>query len=69
VRFVVMANIFVTDLQIHRRFDIKGSTEGRTVGEAARRRAEADPSVIFKVRGGGGGSRAREDHTCTRALS
>jgi len=36
VRFVVMANIFVTDLQIHRRYDIKGSTEGRTVGPEAR---------------------------------
>jgi 1-phosphatidylinositol-4-phosphate 5-kinase len=36
VRFVVMANIFVTDLQIHRRYDIKGSTEGRTVGPGAR---------------------------------
>ncbi|KIY93607.1 hypothetical protein MNEG_14355 [Monoraphidium neglectum] len=48
VRFVVMANIFVTDLQIHRRFDIKGSTEGRSVGEEARRKAEGDPSVIFK---------------------
>jgi hypothetical protein len=46
-----MANIFVTDLQIHRRFDIKGSTEGRSVGEEARRKAEGDPSVIFKVRG------------------
>jgi hypothetical protein len=45
-----MANIFVTDLQIHRRFDIKGSTEGRTVGEEARRAAEGDPTVIFKVR-------------------
>lgn len=32
VRFVVMANIFVTDLQIHRRYDIKGSTDGRTAG-------------------------------------
>ena len=36
VRFVVMANIFVTDLQIHRRYDIKGSTDGRTVGPAGR---------------------------------
>lgn len=44
-----MANIFVTDLQIHRRFDIKGSTEGRTVGEEARRREDTDPTVIFKV--------------------
>jgi 1-phosphatidylinositol-4-phosphate 5-kinase len=36
VRFVVMANIFVTDLQIHRRYDIKGSTDGRTVGPEGR---------------------------------
>jgi hypothetical protein len=36
VRFVVMANIFVTDLLIHRRYDIKGSTEGRTAGAAAK---------------------------------
>lgn len=46
VRFVVMANILVTDLQIHKRFDIKGSTDGRTVGPAAR--SEGDPNVIFK---------------------
>jgi hypothetical protein len=55
VRFVVMANIFVTDLQIHRRFDIKGSTEGRTIGEEARRKAEGDPTVIFKVRSAAAG--------------
>eukprot|EP00775_Hariotina_reticulata_P005077 gene5077-5318_t len=49
VRFVVMANIFVTDLQIHRRYDIKGSTDGRTVGPAGHARAaDGDPGVIFK---------------------
>jgi hypothetical protein len=32
VRFVVMSNIFVTDLLIHRRYDIKGSSHGRTAG-------------------------------------
>lgn len=36
VRFVVMSNIFPMDLLIHRRYDIKGSTEGRTVGNAAK---------------------------------
>ena len=34
-----MANIFVTDLLIHRRYDIKGSTEGRTAGAAAKVRS------------------------------
>eukprot|EP00879_Flechtneria_rotunda_P014779 GHRR01015443.1.p1 GENE.GHRR01015443.1~~GHRR01015443.1.p1 ORF type:complete len:930 (+),score=427.73 GHRR01015443.1:117-2906(+) len=49
VRFVVMANIFVTDLQIHRRYDIKGSTDGRTVGpEAMTKAADGDSTVIFK---------------------
>lgn len=27
-----MANLFNTELQIHRKFDLKGSTEGRTAG-------------------------------------
>jgi len=31
VRFVVMNNIFRTDLEIHRKYDLKGSTIGRTV--------------------------------------
>ncbi|KAI5060162.1 hypothetical protein GOP47_0024582 [Adiantum capillus-veneris] len=30
VRFVVMANMFCTDLWIHRRFDLKGSSQGRS---------------------------------------
>ncbi|XP_061365705.1 phosphatidylinositol 4-phosphate 5-kinase 7-like isoform X2 [Gastrolobium bilobum] len=29
VRFVVMGNMFCTELHIHRRYDLKGSTEGR----------------------------------------
>ena len=29
VRFVVMGNMFCTELQIHRRFDLKGSSQGR----------------------------------------
>ncbi|XP_059648165.1 phosphatidylinositol 4-phosphate 5-kinase 7-like [Cornus florida] len=29
VRFVVMGNMFCTELRIHRRFDLKGSTQGR----------------------------------------
>jgi 1-phosphatidylinositol-4-phosphate 5-kinase len=34
VRFVVMGNLFCTDLEIHRRYDLKGSTLGRyTPGE------------------------------------
>ncbi|KAG1675772.1 hypothetical protein FOA52_012428 [Chlamydomonas sp. UWO 241] len=34
VRFLVMSNMFHTDLQIHRKFDLKGSWHGRTVGDA-----------------------------------
>ncbi|CAI5493338.1 unnamed protein product [Closterium sp. Naga37s-1] len=30
IRFVVMANVFVTDLRMHRRFDLKGSSQGRS---------------------------------------
>ena len=29
VRFVVMGNVFCTELQIHRRYDLKGSSQGR----------------------------------------
>lgn len=32
VRFVVMNNVFRTDLDLHRKFDLKGSTYGRTAG-------------------------------------
>lgn len=30
VRFVVMGNMFCTELRIHRRFDLKGSSQGRS---------------------------------------
>ena len=30
VRFVVMGNVFCTELRIHRRFDLKGSSLGRS---------------------------------------
>ncbi|KAL4451482.1 hypothetical protein ABPG75_007144 [Micractinium tetrahymenae] len=32
VRFVVMNNVFRTDLDLHRKYDLKGSTHGRTAG-------------------------------------
>ena len=32
VRFVVMNNIFRTDAELHRKYDLKGSTLGRTAG-------------------------------------
>jgi hypothetical protein len=32
VRFVVMNNVFRTELELHRKFDLKGSTWGRTAG-------------------------------------
>ncbi len=35
VRFVVMNNVFRTDLDLHRKFDLKGSTHGRTAGPRA----------------------------------
>ncbi|XP_057416588.1 phosphatidylinositol 4-phosphate 5-kinase 7-like isoform X2 [Lotus japonicus] len=33
VRFVVMGNMFFTELHIHRRYDLKGSTHGRCTGK------------------------------------
>ena len=30
IRFVVMGNVFSTDLLLHRKYDLKGSTQGRT---------------------------------------
>ncbi|GIL44135.1 hypothetical protein Vafri_1667 [Volvox africanus] len=45
VRFVVMHNMFNTDLQIHKKFDLKGSTDGRTTGP---RVPPNDPKTIFK---------------------
>ncbi|ONK65469.1 uncharacterized protein A4U43_C07F37430 [Asparagus officinalis] len=34
VRFVVMGNMFCTDLHIHRRYDLKGSTQGRSTSKS-----------------------------------
>ena len=34
VRFIVMNNVFETQLPIHRRYDLKGSTCGRGQGAA-----------------------------------
>eukprot|EP01102_Stenamoeba_stenopodia_P009426 TRINITY_DN2776_c0_g1_i1.p1 TRINITY_DN2776_c0_g1~~TRINITY_DN2776_c0_g1_i1.p1 ORF type:complete len:698 (+),score=192.80 TRINITY_DN2776_c0_g1_i1:263-2356(+) len=44
LHFVIMANIFAQCLDIHERYDIKGSTVGRTVGEAKKK----EPNVILK---------------------
>ena len=41
VHFVVFANVFSTDRVIHERYDLKGSTLGRTVGaETLARKAD-----------------------------
>ncbi|PNW79094.1 hypothetical protein CHLRE_09g400478v5 [Chlamydomonas reinhardtii] len=45
VRFVVMHNMFNTDLQIHKKFDLKGSTDGRTTGPHV---SPNDPKTVFK---------------------
>jgi 1-phosphatidylinositol-4-phosphate 5-kinase len=42
--FVVMGNIFAQSLAIHERYDLKGSTVGRTVGEVKKK----DPNVVMK---------------------
>ncbi|CAI5506735.1 unnamed protein product [Closterium sp. Naga37s-1] len=35
IRFVVMANLLVSPLRVHRRFDLKGSSQGRSTGKVA----------------------------------
>ncbi|GJP37977.1 hypothetical protein CLOM_g22421 [Closterium sp. NIES-68] len=35
IRFVVMANLFVSPLRMHRRFDLKGSSQGRSTDKVA----------------------------------
>ncbi|CAH8259941.1 unnamed protein product [Arabidopsis lyrata] len=42
-RFVVMGNMFFTDLRIHRRFDLKGSSLGRSADKV-----EIDENTILK---------------------
>ena len=46
VCFVVMGNLFHSTVQLHSRFDLKGSRLGRTAGHVA----HDDPHAIFKVR-------------------
>eukprot|EP00276_Gloeochaete_wittrockiana_P003426 CAMPEP_0184652810 /NCGR_PEP_ID=MMETSP0308-20130426/10532_1 /TAXON_ID=38269 /ORGANISM="Gloeochaete witrockiana, Strain SAG 46.84" /LENGTH=875 /DNA_ID=CAMNT_0027087923 /DNA_START=212 /DNA_END=2839 /DNA_ORIENTATION=+ len=44
IRLVVMGNIFITDLYIHQRFDLKGSTHGRAASEESKKK----PTVTLK---------------------
>ncbi|KAK9845966.1 hypothetical protein WJX81_007112 [Elliptochloris bilobata] len=43
VRLVVMGNVFQTEALLHRKFDLKGSTHGRTAGARV-----ADPAAVLK---------------------
>ncbi|KAL9239935.1 hypothetical protein vseg_014206 [Gypsophila vaccaria] len=45
VRFVIMGNLFCTEHAIHRRFDLKGSSHGRTTD---RPESEIDPTTTLK---------------------
>ncbi|XP_021774455.1 phosphatidylinositol 4-phosphate 5-kinase 6-like [Chenopodium quinoa] len=45
VRFVIMGNLFCTDYAIHRRFDLKGSSHGRTTDKPE---SEIDPTTTLK---------------------
>ena len=45
VRFVVMGNVFPTEVALHRKYDLKGSTHGRTAGP----RALEQPGAVLKV--------------------
>ncbi|KAF7824728.1 phosphatidylinositol 4-phosphate 5-kinase 6-like [Senna tora] len=45
VRFVIMGNLFCSQNAIHRRFDLKGSTFGRTTDKPE---AEIDPTTTLK---------------------
>lgn len=45
IHFVVMGNIFATNKKIHRRYDLKGST----VGRSASAEEKASGSCTFKV--------------------
>ena len=45
VRFVVMGNVFPTEVPLHRKFDLKGSTLGRTAGPKAN-----EPGATLKAR-------------------
>ncbi|KAK9024000.1 hypothetical protein V6N11_004184 [Hibiscus sabdariffa] len=45
VRFVIMENLFCTQYAIHRRFDLKGSSHGRTTYKPE---SEVDPTTTLK---------------------
>ncbi|OVA19773.1 Phosphatidylinositol-4-phosphate 5-kinase [Macleaya cordata] len=45
VRFVIMGNLFCTEYTIHRRFDLKGSSHGRTTDKSE---AEIDETTTLK---------------------
>ncbi|KAL4278200.1 hypothetical protein GQ457_03G028610 [Hibiscus cannabinus] len=45
VRFVIMENLFCTHYAIHRRFDLKGSSHGRTT---CKPESEVDPTTTLK---------------------
>ncbi|XP_020533854.1 phosphatidylinositol 4-phosphate 5-kinase 6 isoform X2 [Jatropha curcas] len=45
VRFVIMGNLFCAEYAIHRRFDLKGSSHGRTT---AKPESEIDPTTTLK---------------------
>ena len=45
VRFVVMGNVFPTEVRLHRKYDLKGSLHGRTAGT----RKFTEPDTILKV--------------------
>ncbi|KAE8038406.1 hypothetical protein FH972_010920 [Carpinus fangiana] len=45
VRFVIMGNLFCSEYAIHRRFDLKGSSHGRTTDKPE---AEIDPTTTLK---------------------
>ncbi|KAF2322519.1 hypothetical protein GH714_017418 [Hevea brasiliensis] len=45
VRFVIMGNLFCAEYTIHRRFDLKGSSHGRTT---AKPESEIDPTTTLK---------------------
>ncbi|GMY22729.1 phosphatidylinositol 4-phosphate 5-kinase 6-like [Fagus crenata] len=45
VRFVIMGNLFCSEYVIHRRFDLKGSSHGRTTDKPE---AEIDPTTTLK---------------------
>lgn len=45
VRFIVMGNFFCSEYRIHRRFDLKGSSYGRTTDKPEE---EIDETTILK---------------------